>query len=1413
MAAERMTFKEKPGLVSVDEHPQLAPYRSLCADRLRIVGEGAWPMHAFLDGPLWLPFQEPRFLLHGLPLAGCDLPSFESEDPEECERLALIWDAKNLLAVFDSPVQPGMFCRVFNAFKNLDCDRQIGDRRLPNVSEYHIDGPSKFLPQGHQLTLIHVPRFSHCIRGSMTDRRDFYHQSEVTLERARMNMLPFPVPSENLASTKAYADFLARLSCKATRESAGDGFRAEVSKKTKRKKPPAEVFPAFKSLFQGDHLGVEFALKSHETLLCGGGLLGSGTRIQGHHPFPVGPCYDALVIDDYFSLSVQETQCSQQKSFAHQSLLVAREVYQKEKLLGSPEKDVDASLTLKAAGAEIRSSLENVRLGYIPVGAPIAKRLALAVLSLRVACLPAVHGKIASRLAGNWVSVLQYRKCFSSVIDDLFRVASDCLCDDPTALRPLSRKVANEITMLAAMSPLMFTNLTAGYLDRIFATDASNKKGAIIEAEISPELHKVLWLDADRKGGYTHLANGFNALLRQLGENDDDGEQEHPFVECEPIQKSPLMYFDFVEICGGAGKVGDSLMRMGFSVAPVLDLSESVHYDLCSLRLMEWIIYMLEEGRFRSFLVEPPCTSFSPAAHPAVRSYAEPLGFDRLLPKTLLGNTLAFRALCLLRVGKRCRRPCAAEQSRLSKMCWLSLWISLRSQGFTEAVIASCVFQSIHRKEFRLLCHLLDSGMLDRRCPGGHSHVRIQGAYTRPSAVYTDALADHIALAFKRSLEALNSEERLMPETEGLETILANDVMLSAPWKVSRSWYWKRQGHINVLELGSAVSNLVELAEDTSSVRFANLVDSSVSRCALSKGRSASVALQPGLKRVCAVSIAADLYPSWTFSPTRLNCADDPTRDVPLRPPVKYKLTEGYHLDFVRQCSQIKLRRFAANWLRLVLLVSFVSVSEASPFASLALWTDCAWCVLWDWPCLCLLGSVFGLLACGLFAAWPCRWTFVPGDNKKHRSTKRGSWSGLLRFSPLAAMVLFCLICGCEAVPLGPTSAAERKRWTDRADRDLTATRTLRPLTRDKRDVYLATFRSWLWEEKGISFKFLVEQKPADPEGIASLLVEYGQGLYHAGKAYGIYAETINAVACMRPLIKRQLTSAWDLAFQWLCEEPYDHNPAMPLSVMAAMVVVSLTWGWPHFAAVLMVSWAGVMRIGEVLSATRQEMVLPEDCAPGTSFALILIKAPKTRGRAANHQAARIDQEDIIRFLSAMFGESPKQTKIWPFSAATLRKRFADVLKALKLPTEKEGGQKPFTLGSMRPGGATWLLHRTENSEVVRRRGRWLSVKVMEIYLQEVLVCTFMEKEEEKHLCQNCWQEAAAGRRRLSFLGFFPYLVRLVQSWTDSSDPNETWWRDASNSTGKYLERFSGYRISRHLEYSSGRGDVWDMGH
>jgi hypothetical protein len=82
---------------------------------------------------------------------------------------------------------------------------------------------------------------------------------------------------------------------------------------------------------------------------------------------------------------------------------------------------------------------------------------------------------------------------------------------------------------------------------------------------------------------------------------------------------------------------------------------------------------------------------------------------------------------------------------------------------------------------------------------------------------------------------------------------------------------------------------------------------------------------------------------------------------------------------------------------------------------------------------------------------------------------------------------------------------------------------------------------------------------------------------------------------------------------------------------MTAHVVVSLYWRWAYEAAIILMSWTGVIRIGEVLTAERRGVVLPVDSAPGASFVLIVVRQPKTRGEAARHQAARIDKVDVIR--------------------------------------------------------------------------------------------------------------------------------------------------------------------------------------
>ena len=161
-----------------------------------------------------------------------------------------------------------------------------GDHRIPNSrDEGSIDGPSHHLPPGFLLTNLRTEPFVEKVLGSVTDRRDFYHQAEVTEGRARSNMLPFSFPQSSIfEGTHALSLYKQNVqSKKRRREACGDGSGRE-----RQLEEAADgktwLHPCFSSLFQGDH---PFALRAHEEVLRLGGLLQPHRRLLGHAVFSV----------------------------------------------------------------------------------------------------------------------------------------------------------------------------------------------------------------------------------------------------------------------------------------------------------------------------------------------------------------------------------------------------------------------------------------------------------------------------------------------------------------------------------------------------------------------------------------------------------------------------------------------------------------------------------------------------------------------------------------------------------------------------------------------------------------------------------------------------------------------------------------------------------------------------------------------------------------------------------------------------------------------------------------------------------------------------------------------------------------------------------------------------------------------
>ena len=362
--------------------------------------------------------------------------------------------------------------------------------------------------------------------------------------------------------------------------------------------------------------------------------------------------------------------------------------------------------------------------------------------------------------------------------------------------------------------------------------------------------------------------------------------------------------------------------KLGLRVGPPIDLSSSQHFDILEPGFGVWLYSMLKAGKVRSIMLEPPCTTFSPAAHPCLRTYRLPEGIDRRHPRVMHGNALAQRCLVFFLFALRFGCPALFEQPRGSKLAWTSWWRNVaRRLGVSEWHLASCMYGSPHRKEFRLLgCHIRKD-RLCRACSRDHDHIPIQGARTKQSAVYTEGVVRELAKSFAEVLALFAAPS---PSKPAFESVVFNDILMSASWQVCTVIPWHSQCHINVLELASYGALVCDLARSSAGSRFVALLDSQVAKAAAAKGRSTSKALSPGLRRIAAHQLAFGLYPALGFAPTRLNIADDPTRFAELGEPCLHSLHKLLPAQCLRGLGELRFSRPQSGWVRLFLLLHVI---------------------------------------------------------------------------------------------------------------------------------------------------------------------------------------------------------------------------------------------------------------------------------------------------------------------------------------------------------------------------------------------------------------------------------------------------------------------------------------------------------
>jgi len=1146
------------------------------------------------------------------------------------------------------------------------------------------------LPPGFLLVIMRLWPYTEQLFASITDGRDHYQQAEVTSEWAQPNVRTLALRPHELLGLSAFSDILHCVQCSRTGKRLPEKVDESVGGRACLDSYGDVGFTALGSLAQGDRLGVDFALEAHESLLKSHGFLLPDSRLLGHWTFPAGAHFEGLVIIDYLANGKEKVGAVPASMFVASALAVACDVYQKHSLLGLAGKDNEAKIRFKAAGAEVVSSELAVGRGLTTVGALLVKRLGSSVLRLRAVRLSSTTSRLISRLEGGWASTLKLRGCPRSIIDGMLALAADAETAEKNFRVSQPAKFHEKRVLLAIFAPITCTGIAVIYCPYVFASDVSLGLGAVVCTSVSQKVLEALFLGSDRTDMYSKLVCSPGQLPSVDGEEHVDDLRLAAGVQGDSLEKPLLLHYDFVEFFGGSGRVSAEAQKCGLVVAPLLEFGSSAHFNTESSRSLERPFHMIETGLFVLSLSEPLCTTFSVVACPAWRFYWIPLGFDPTRPRTKQGNCLALRSLARLRHGRRYRRPCGNEQPRPAMIAWLFQWQRLLDLGSAKAVIASCQYYSPPREEIRLSTYTFDSKLLEVCCFGVLKRLKIGGKHTRPSAAYTHDLAGHFAVHFAAALRL----QRLPFDEEILDdhgNFVANDVFAPRQFSCVVDLAGRNRIHFHVVEARGALRVVELAARRFESCRVTALLDPRVAKGALPKGRCTTCGLQRVCKVAAALQVAADVHKGWDFAPPRLNGADDPTWSELVRRATSGGFSDQFSLDELRNLhfrgrksclDGSGWRGKFPNGLAAVLsqrvndasiVISQISELYApwsfglpffyhsfglTPLTAFYVLPWISWILpLTVWTSLALASWIFGislefLCLAGLQRVWISgqRRGLVCVLSLSFAAPGRWIWAGQASASAMEPSSAADLLCAEYRDPSGfiPTGVA-------------------RNTTLNAWEKLLTIFGSWHFFYEVVFSPPLFSTKPPDPEEIRKWLVQYGQQMSLAVKACEKHAETTDAVATTRPTSGMQSPVAWYLAFACLAEGPFQLFPALSLYV-----------------------------IGKTIIATQVSFVMPGDSALGTAFALLRIRFPRKSGRLAKHQAACIESPDVLQLFEATYADFPADKKLWLVSAATLRIRFIALVKEFGLPTTRTGGLRLLDLGSLRPGGASFLLLASE---------------------------------------------------------------------------------------------------------------------
>lgn len=238
---------------------------------------------------------------------------------------------------------------------------------------------------------------------------------------------------------------------------------------------------------------------------------------------------------------------------------------------------------------------------------------------------------------------------------------------------------------------------------------------------------------------------------------------------------------------------------------------------------------------------------------------------------------------------------------------------------------------------------------------------------------------------------------------------------------------------------------------------------------------------------------------------------------------------------------------------------------------------------------------------------------------------------------------------------------------------------------------------------------FLEAQK--DLNHLDEVLCEWIELQWTRGESVNAIADTLSGLHFYWPQVRGALREAWRLFKHWRRIEAPSRAP--PLTVLLAKAIISraVQKGDLCFACIVALAYHALLRTGEVLALRFCDLEFNLQCG------VVSLQQSKSGLRSGSQEAVALRDRCTLQLLDTLWTcqrHFPGQ-KIWPHSGQAFRKRLLSYFRFFRVV---HFGYKGY---SLRRGGATFLLQHGVPLEAILLRGRWKSISVGRLYLQDGL--------------------------------------------------------------------------------------------